>query len=132
MPAGQQTLVLVPIVPGSRGTVTLELVLESPTELSEPRIVRLTDKEPRQVFRVTGKAGEQLRLSIASQSEISGTPIVTVYQGTTVIAQNMVGRNLRLAFDFVLVSNEPVQIVVEQETRRDFYAVFELAIERIP
>lgn len=132
MPAGQQTLVLVPIVPGSRGTVTLELVLESPTELSEPRIVRLTDKEPRQVFRVTGNAGEQLRLSIASQSEISGTPIVTVYQGTTVIAQNMVGRNLRLAFDFVLVSNEPVQIVVEQETGRDFYAVFELAIERIP
>lgn len=132
MPAGEQTLVLVPIVPGSRGTVTLELVLESPTELSDPRIVRLTDKEPRQVFRVTGSAGEQLRLSIASQSEISGTPIITVYQGTTVIAQNMVGRNLRLSFDFVLVTNEPVQIVVEQETGRDFYAVFEMAIERIP
>jgi len=132
MPAGQQTLVLVPIVPGSRGTVTLELVLESPVELSAPRIVRLTDKEPRQVFRVTGNAGEQLRLSIASQSEISGTPIVTVYQGTTVIAQNMVGRNLRLAFDFVLVTNEPVQIVVEQEAGRDFYAVFEMAIERVP
>ncbi len=132
MPAGQQVVLLMPIVPGSRGTVTLELVLESPIELSQPRIVRLTDKEPRQVFRVTGSAGEQLRLSIVSQSEVSGTPTVTVYQGTTVIAQNMVGRNLRLAFDFALVTNEPVQIVVEQETGRGFYAVFEMAIERVP
>lgn len=132
MPAGEQVLVIMPVVPGSRGDARLELVLESPTMLSEPRMVQLTDKHARQVFEVPGSAGEQFRLTIASQSDVSGTPIVTVYQGTNIIAQNAVGRNLRLSFDFVLQTNEPVQIVVEQERWRGYYAVFELALERIP
>lgn len=114
--AGTYTVIVVPELPRSRGTVQFTVNLISPTEikLGQPTTIRLDSPDVRQVIIVREpQAGDLISLAVVSQSALGGQPTITVTQGGQVIAQNSIGLNLRLVLEFFAASNEPISIVIE-------------------
>lgn len=127
---GGYRLIVRPVAPGATGTATLNFLNYVGTAIGEGGIsVSLNDKFGPQSLRFTGHAGETVRLVITSVSQIGGEPEIVVSQGAETLANQVIGRNLRLTFEFVTPSDGRVDVKVLREAGA--YGELQISLERV-
>lgn len=127
---GGYRLTVRPVAPGTTGTATLNFLDYLGTAIGEGGIsVSLNDKFGPQSLRFTGRAGETVRLVVTSVSQVGGEPEIVVTQGAETLASQVIGRNLRLTFEFVTPSDGRVDVKVLREAGA--YGELQISLERV-
>ena len=91
--------------------------------------ITLNDKYGPQVLRFNGHGGETVRLIVVSTSQIGGAPEIVVTQDGETLASQVLGRNLRLTFEFVTPADGRVDVKVLRDAGA--YGELEISIERL-
>jgi hypothetical protein len=119
-----------PVVEGATGTATLTYASYTETALGEGGVsITLNDKYGPQVLRFNGRGGETVRLIVVSTSQIGGAPEIVVTQDGETLASQVLGRNLRLTFEFVTPADGRVDVKVLRDAGA--YGELEISIERL-
>lgn len=128
---GRYLLVLYTVSSASQANVTLTLTGVSGGSLERgPVEVTLSDKSAPQSLTFEATAGETIRVTISSVSQVGGDPVILVQQGGVTLASNTVGQNLRMSFEFVVPADGRVDVKISRDAGA--YGVIELGIERVP
>ena len=75
------------------------------------------------------RGGETVRLIVVSTSQIGGAPEIVVTQDGETLASQVLGRNLRLTFEFVTPADGRVDVKVLRDAGA--YGELEISIERL-
>lgn len=119
-----------PVVDGATGTAALTFTSYLETALGEGGVsITLNDKYGPQVLRFNGHGGETVRLVVISTSQIGGAPEIVVTQDGETLASQVLGRNLRLTFEFVTPADGRVDVKVLRDAGA--YGELEISIERL-
>lgn len=119
-----------PVVEGATGAVTLNFSSYLETALGEGGVnITLNDKYGPQVLRFNGRGGETVRLIVVSTSQIGGEPEIVVSQNGETLANQVLGRNLRLTFEFITPADGRVDVKVLRDSGA--YGELEISIERL-
>jgi hypothetical protein len=119
-----------PVVEGATGTAILTYSSYLETALGEGGVsITLNDKYGPQVLRFNGRGGETVRLVVVSTSQIGGAPEIVVTQDGETLASQVLGRNLRLTFEFVTPADGRVDVKVLRDAGA--YGELEISIERL-
>lgn len=128
---GNYVLVLYTLSQAAQSNVSLTLTGVSVGTLESGTVeVTLSDKLAPQSLTFNATAGEVIRLTITSVSQVGGDPVIQVQQAGQVLASNTVGQNLRMSFEFVVPADGRVDVKIIRDAGA--YGVIELGIERVP
>jgi len=128
---GRYILVLYTLSPSAQSNVSVTLTGSSGGSLERGTVsVTLSDKLSPQSLSFNATAGQTIRLSIASVSQIGGDAVIQVQQSGQVLASNSVGQNLRMSFEFIVPADGRVDVKIIRDLGA--YGVIELGIERLP
>jgi len=128
---GRYVIVLYTLSSANQSTLTLTLTGSNGGSLERGTVsVTLSDKLAPQSLTFNATAGQTIRLSIASVSQIGGDPVIQVQQNGEVLASNSVGQNLRMSFEFIVPADGRVDVKIIRDLGA--YGVIELGIERLP
>ena len=128
---GDYALVLVTLSPSAQSSVTLTLTGSTGGSLERGTVsVTLSDKLAPQSLSFSATAGQTIRLSIDSVSQVGGDAVIQVQQNGQVLASNTIGQNLRMSFDFIVPADGRVDVKIIRDLGA--YGVIEVGIERLP
>jgi hypothetical protein len=128
---GDYIITLYTLSPAAQSSVTITLTGVGGSSLERgPVSVTLSDKLAPQSLTFTADAGQTIRLTVVSVSQIGGDPVIQVQQNGQLLASNTVGQNLRMSFEFVVPASGRVDVKIIRDIGA--YGVIELGIERLP
>ncbi len=127
--SGTYTLVVRPYAEGTNGSFSLTLTQNITTLGAAPQTLYLTDKANTEVLTFEGQAGQVVRLVIRETSLSLGSPYVSIVQNDELIADNNIGMNIRLAFDFIVPYDGEVTVTVRYYDQGG--AVLEMSLETV-
>jgi hypothetical protein len=128
---GDYSIVLYTLSPAAQSSVEITLTGTGGSSLERGTVsVTLSDKLAPQSLTFTATAGETIRLTITSVSQVGGDPVIQVQQNGATLASNTVGQNLRMSFEFVVPADGRVDVKIIRDAGA--YGVIDLSIERLP
>lgn len=128
---GNYVLVLYTLSLAAQSNVSVTLTGVSVGTLESGTVsVTLSDKLAPQSLTFNATAGEVIRLTIASVSQVGGDPVIQVQQAGQVLASNSVGQNLRMSFEFIVPADGRVDVKIIRDAGA--YGVIDIGIERVP